>query len=343
MKKIYTSVLTFSVITLFSISTSLAQVATLYNFTQTSGSFTGLVGATQLGSTTNDDNTFGPFAIGFTFNYNGANYTQFSVNTNGYIVMGTSVGSSTAVLSDATSNTGGNINNAIAAVSEDLIAQSNSMLWYQLQGSGVNHTLVVEWKNYNMYNAPSLAPGTGNALNFQIQLSQTSNKIEIIYGTMAADTLPYYNPEIGLRGNSASDFNNRKIGLSNIWASSSAGTLNTDVCQLSHLLYPTTGQTYRWTRTTVGVENTPAEPISYFDMYPNPSNGTLKISVPVIHFDNCTINIYDMEGKSVYYSKDTNIIGNYSKEISTQGIAKGIYYIKLDTGFGVDVKKLVIQ
>lgn len=348
MKKIYTSILTFSVITLFSISAGMAQVATLYNFTQTSGSFTGLVGATVLGSSSNDDITFTQLPIGFTFNYNGTAYTQFSVNTNGYIILGNGsiTGSSTAVLSDIYNNTGGSNNNAIAALNEDLIGQAGSVLWYQTQGSGTNHILVVEWKNYNMYGTDGLGSpvlGTADALNFQIQLFQTSNKIQVVYGTMVADTMPFFMPQVGIRGGANTDFNNRKITSGNTWAASLPGTINTDFCTLSSVNHPLSGQTYVWTRTSVGVDNIKPEPVSFFDVYPNPSDGTIKISVPSALIDNCTINIYDMNGKSVYTTKDTNIVGNYSKLISTQDIAKGIYYIKLDTGFGADVKKLVVQ
>ena len=320
-----------------------AQVAATYNFSQTSGSMTGLLGATQMGTTTNDEDSFGPFAIGFNFNFNGTVYTQFSVNTNGYIVFGTAASHSAAVLSDPAGTGTGSINNTVAALCMDIIAQPGSLLWYQLQGNGTNHVLVIEWKNYNMYNAVSGLPGSGNSLNFQIQLFETSNKIQTVYGTMVADTMPYGDPQVGLRGTSNSDFNNRKVGLANMWANSVAGTINSDVCRLSHTLFPASGQTYVWTRTSVGIENTPAPAFSLFDIYPNPSQGILKLSVPDIHFDQCTISIYGTDGKVVYTVKDTNIIGNYSKSISTQGFAKGIYFIKLDTGTGADVKKLVIQ
>ena len=345
MKKIYTFILSFSIITFYFTHTLNAQVASSYNFSQTSGSYTGLVGATVLGNPFNDDNTFPQLPIGFNFNYNGAVYTQFSVNTNGYIVLGNSNsnGSSSAVLSDVTNNVGGSINNSIAALSEDLVGQNSSMLWYQTQGNSNNHILVVEWKNYNMYNALSSAPGSGNALNFQIQLFETSNKIQVIYGTMVADTMPLFMAEIGLRGNSNSDFNNRKVNANNIWSASIPGTLNTDLCELSNALHPTTGLTYTWTRTSVGVESLQSSVTGFFDVYPNPSKGTIKVSVPLAHIENCTINIYNMEGKSVYTVKDTNISGNYSKVISTIGIAKGVYYIKLETEGGADVKKLVIQ
>ena len=342
MNKLYKLfILSFAIIA--NVAVCKAQVSATYNFTQTSGSFSGLVGATILGNSTNDENIFGPFNIGFNFNFNGTIYTQFSVNTNGFIVLGgATAGTSSYVLSDVAGG-GGTINNAIAGCGMDLIGQNNSVLWYQLQGSSVNQILVVEWKNYNEYNSISSAPGVGNALNFQIQLYKTSNKIQVVYGTMAGDSMPYMHPEVGLRGASNADFNNRKVNMSNMWSTSGSGTMNSDVCLLSNVIHPMTGQTYIWTRTSVGVDNIAPEVASFFDFYPNPSTETVKISIPTFHIDNCTITIYDMQGKSVYTSKDTNIVGNYSKVISTQNMAKGIYYIRLDTSVGAEVKKLVVQ
>ncbi len=347
MKKIYKLQFQFSLFSLFFITLMPAQTVAVYSFAQTSSSLTPLVGGSVLGNSTNDDDLFGPFAIGFSFNYHNTVYTNFSVNTNGYIVLGAATtGSSTAVLSDAMSNTNGSINNAIAGLSEDLIGQAGSVLSWQVQGSNTNHILVVEWKNYNMYGTDgfgSAVPGTNDALTFQIQLYQTSNKIQVVYGTMNADTLAHYNPEVGLRGNSNTDFNNRKVNASNTWATSVAGTVNNDVCLLNSVKHPLTGQAYTWTRTSVGVENIEAEAISLFDIYPNPASATVKLSVPDLHADHFTISIYNIEGKTVYSEKDTNVIGYFSKQIPTENLAKGIYYIKLDTDKGADVKKLVIQ
>jgi hypothetical protein len=48
-----------------------------------------LLGGQYLGVPNNDDNNFGTFPIGFNFTYNGVAYTQFGVNANGFITLGT--------------------------------------------------------------------------------------------------------------------------------------------------------------------------------------------------------------------------------------------------------------
>ena len=64
-----------------------AQVAN-YVFSQSAGTYTPITGGTVLGTPGNDDNNFGTFPIGFNFTYNGVVYTQFGVNANGFITLG---------------------------------------------------------------------------------------------------------------------------------------------------------------------------------------------------------------------------------------------------------------
>ena len=49
-----------------------------------------------------DDQTYSNLPIGFTFNYNGTNYTQFSISANGFIAFGSSVANSFTPISSAT-------------------------------------------------------------------------------------------------------------------------------------------------------------------------------------------------------------------------------------------------
>ena len=74
-----------------------------YVFSQSSGTYTALVGGTTPSGWTNtaDDDNFNALAIGFSFNYNGTSYTQFSIQNNGFIAMGASVTSSTSPISGA--------------------------------------------------------------------------------------------------------------------------------------------------------------------------------------------------------------------------------------------------
>jgi hypothetical protein len=98
---------------LTAISSLNAQVSG-YGFNQSVGTYTAITGGTVLGIATNDDNNFTNLPLGFTFNYNGTNYTSVSANANGFIAMGTSISSSYSAISSGSSN------NIIAALNNDL-------------------------------------------------------------------------------------------------------------------------------------------------------------------------------------------------------------------------------
>ncbi|MCA6364178.1 MAG: T9SS type A sorting domain-containing protein [Bacteroidetes bacterium] len=67
-----------------------AQVASTYVFSQDTAPFSFINAGSLIIAGTADDATFSLNNIGFTFNYNNVNYTQFAVSSNGYITMGNS-------------------------------------------------------------------------------------------------------------------------------------------------------------------------------------------------------------------------------------------------------------
>ncbi|MBL7884902.1 MAG: T9SS type A sorting domain-containing protein, partial [Bacteroidia bacterium] len=55
------------------------------------------------------------------------------------------------------------------------------------------------------------------------------------------------------------------------------------------------------------------------------------------------ISVMDMQGKIVYSESDKNISAQYNKQIDLTELAKGIYYVRLNIGAEVKVKKIVMQ
>lgn len=221
---------------LTAISSLNAQVSG-YGFNQSVGTYTAITGGTVLGTTSNDDDNFTNLPIGFTFNYNGTNYTSFSANANGFIAMGGSVTNSYTGLS-------GSNNNVVSALSVDLVSNGTTgELSYQTIGTAPNRVFVIQWKNYEKYFT------TGDNYNFQIRLNETTNYIQIVYGSMtngsSADVV-----QVGLRGATATDFNNRTTS----WAASTAGTSNSATLAVSSTSTPATGTTYTW----IGIPDAPA-------------------------------------------------------------------------------------
>ena len=105
----------------------------------------------------------------------------------------------------------------------------------------------------------------------------------------------------------------------------------------------TYGETEDYTITIsslIGIEEN--DVFNNITVYPNPTSGLFNISTSNANFTQLTISVLDIQGKEVYNTSDKNNSNNYNKEINLDGLAKGIYYIKLNTGNAVKVQKVVL-
>ncbi|MHA8066669.1 discoidin domain-containing protein, partial [Aquirufa sp. ROCK2-A2] len=161
----------------FKFSTSLSS------FTEITGGSTLLSGASAIGAVSSVT------SIGFTFKYQGINYTQFSVNAAGLLKLG-----GTAVTTE-------NANNANSVTNTPKIyawwdgtytgsVASGGGVSYLLSGSAPNRELTVQWKVAYASNAATSA-------KYQIKLYEGSNKIEFLYGSAPTSTL---SSSVGLGG-----------------------------------------------------------------------------------------------------------------------------------------------
>lgn len=80
-------------------------------------------------------------------------------------------------------------------------------------------------------------------LNFRIRLFETTNKIEIVYGSMSP-FFASYESEVGLKGNNQSDYNSRKLTTADTWSTSVSATQINDNCAFDPSTYPELGWTF---------------------------------------------------------------------------------------------------
>jgi len=78
-------------------------------------------------------------------------------------------------------------------------------------------------------------------------------------------------------------------------------------------------------------------------IYPNPTSGMFNIAISNATFNELVIAVTDIQGRLVYSLSDKNIALDYNKSINLEGLAKGIYYIKLSNGTDKSVQKLIVQ
>ncbi|MCF8429372.1 MAG: hypothetical protein K9G64_04500, partial [Bacteroidia bacterium] len=237
-----------------------SQVVNTYSFSQTTGTYTPITTGPVLGVATNDDSSFPANPIGFSFTYGGTTYTTFSVNSNGFLALGSTVNSSYSVIS-----TGGN--NIVSALNADLQGlPSVGQMRYDTIGTAPNRTLVMQWKNYAMY---SSSTNSLDSFDFQIRLNETSNSVEIMYGRFVK-TSGGNSVQVGVKGSSSAIYLNRTSTSS--WTTTTAGTSNTNTVTFSNTVLPTNGLTFTFTPPT------PAAPTVFTGTKTNITTNTVTLA-----------------------------------------------------------------
>ncbi len=137
--------------------------------------------------------------------------------------------------------------NASSTTSPYDVLNNSSTLNETVVGSAPNRIYEIEYKKFSRFFV------SDECLNFKFRLYETGNRIEIVYGNCVAG-LGFSSPEVGLKGSTSTDFNNRKVvdGTNN-WNTSVAGTNITDFCDYTATAFPVSGQTYQWLPVTCTV------------------------------------------------------------------------------------------
>jgi surface protein len=155
---------------------------------------TGVTAVTGLG----DDNSAGPYNIGFNFDFYAVPYTQFYIGSNGLISFGSAKsGDYGSVLPNYANY------NSITFAGADLNCAVGSspvpLVNYFVQGISPNRILVINFKNIRHYSSSS------NISNVQIQLYEGSNNIELHVGNIQSNP-GSFSRTIGICNNTGSQF-----------------------------------------------------------------------------------------------------------------------------------------
>jgi hypothetical protein len=199
-----------------------------------------------------DDEEF-DVQLGFPFQFGTKTYTSVKVVSNGWLAFaqtGSSIDANSFIdspISDARYTAEG----IVSACGLDIFMQNDGTITSETQGTAPNRVFVVQWKRASFVDNP-YAAGADADLNFQIRLYETSNRIELRYGKMEFTRGPAFAlpVQVGLRGTTPSDYNNRRVGLAdnNTWATSVPGTAANDLCRINPVYAPpASGYVYTYT------------------------------------------------------------------------------------------------
>jgi|GEM_PF-2061814 len=245
-----------------------------YVFSTTTSPYQTIVGGVGTTAMTTlssmDDSISASQTLPFTFNYGGTNFTTYKINSNGWINLGAASTSTTNY-----SSLSGTDNNVIAAFNRDLNGNNTTATTYYVQtvGTAPNRITKIEWVNIKSFSS-TINPETGN---FQVWLYESSNAIEIRYGsfTSASARTTTGTVQVGLRGASTAAANVRSLSNTGSWSTPTVGTSSAATCALGTFAAPflpdngrvyrfvpgnTPTYTYAWTSTPAGFTSSAQNP-----------------------------------------------------------------------------------
>ena len=241
---------------------------TVASATNTAGTYTDLGSAgTAITTTSTDDANSAAQNIGFTFNYNGTAFTQFVLNTNGVVRLGSAAPSTAALYYDnntaSTSTDPLQSNNAantnlLMPFNTDLVPGSGTGgAEYRVATTGTagSRVCTIQWKNVaDKAGAGSdAANGTQFAnISFQLKLYEGTGVIDFVYGPAVAGTAAAGQrfPNVGLKSGGLANAQ-LLLGLKSYTAAWSTTTFQNDnyttnAHDINKTALPDAGRTYHF-------------------------------------------------------------------------------------------------
>lgn len=172
-------------------SISYNNTAAAYSFTGSTGTYTAITGTTLGSGVIGDDVGIGNIPIGFTFPYNGSNFTIFGARSNGLIELGQATASLSGFSANALSSTA----NCIAPLWDDNNTTGGSII-YSTTGTAPNRVLTVQWTGMHVGGG---GVATQPTIDCQLVLHETTGVIEFIYGSTST-ALSSTTASIGISG-----------------------------------------------------------------------------------------------------------------------------------------------
>lgn len=223
------------------------------------GTYTDLgTSGTVIATPNTDDANSEAQPIGFAFSFNGQSFTDFVLNTNGYIKLGTTAPVAPYFFSGPQVITGGPINNVaetnlLLPFNLDLESATSVTAEYRVATSGTapNRICTIQWKNVSDKVSGTIGKQLDN-FQFQVKLYETLNRVEFVYGSATAgpgtDAFKSVGVAIKGSGNAATQLISVTKGSTQAWSAASflAGPYTGNAHNTRKSALPDAGRTYRF-------------------------------------------------------------------------------------------------
>ncbi len=215
-------------------------------FSQSAGTYTAISGGTVLASGV-FDNTNYPVILPTAFTFKGISYNQVTMNSNGWISLGSTAPSNTIT---APVSSTASVPGFIAPFGMDLENADSGTPEIRWEQSG--NEIIFQWKDVKR----TTGAINSEIFSFQLRLNTTNGAMQFVYGSFQNVTTSTSSPQVGIRTGTnlyPNNIYNRLVNTtvpSNTWASSVEGANNSSTCRFTSTgtaVFPANGQTYTWT------------------------------------------------------------------------------------------------
>ena len=289
-----------------------------YTFSETTGTYTSIVGGTQLVTTTggvtsyDTDGSYFTLPSGSQFIFNGFTITSVNMTADGSLYLNpatTTTGNGTTGSISSTAGASG----IICGMNMDLRSTALTSQVYERRWQDVGTEVVFQWQN-----AARFSQSTVERFSFQIRVTKSTGVVKVVYGNMTtiANSTTYV-PSVGLRGTVNTDFNNRRLtgsvpDATPNWGApngTTAGTTNNHTVRFTSngSCFPSSGLTFIWTPPSVPSNDACTNATSLSLQCPGSSTGTIGTTIGSITTDGLSNPSCDPTGtiRDVWYSFTT--------------------------------------
>jgi len=178
-----------------------------YTFSQSTGNtYTEITGGTVVVTctdcTTSYDSSSWIITLPTPVYFNGAMVSSVVMRADGSLVMGSTTETSAVGPIAATTTATG----VISPLGMDLRSSTVAGTTYEIRWQDTGSSYVFQWKNASRW-----SQNTVEKLNFQVRINKATGVVTMAYGEMVVAANTTYQPQVGLRGTTNSDYNNRRL------------------------------------------------------------------------------------------------------------------------------------